>query len=325
MTWTNPKTWVDGEHVGATELNTYLRDNLNELYPGHLIVANATERGALSGVRQGQMIYQADTGQLLIYRGAAWQQFNRVLDGSSALNAAESAASIKSLTGTNTNGVYWINLPTVGATQVYCIMDSAIDGGGWMMAMKATRGTTFQYTSSHWTTATTLNTGSTSTNDEDAKFHTMNHFAAKDMLALWPDLGQGGCISVSGYPFIWLQNNFLYGSRITPISFWSSVDRHFLGDANNFCGIANFSRQVDVRFYGFNYRNNTNNARTRWGFGWNENGGGLYPSGNMDSDDVFGGIGLDAGGFYYSAGDRISCCQNVTGINRSARVEIYIR
>jgi hypothetical protein len=59
------------------------------------------------------------------------------LDGSTAARAAPSAAAIKALTGTNVDGVYWINLPAVGATRVYCIMDSRVDGGGWMMAMKS--------------------------------------------------------------------------------------------------------------------------------------------------------------------------------------------
>jgi hypothetical protein len=63
--------------------------------------------------------------------------------------------------------------------------------------------------------------------------------------------------------------------------------------------------------------------RTRWGFGWNENGGGLFPGGNMGSDDVMGGIGMANGS--YSAGDLVNCCQNRTGINRTARVEVYIR
>jgi hypothetical protein len=88
-----------------------------------------------------------------------------------------------------------------------------------------------------------------------------------------------------------------------------------------------FSSQVDVRFYGFNYTGGSG-SNVRWGFGWNENGGGLYPNGNEGSNDVSGGIGMSGvftTGINYSAGDQISCCQNVTGINRSARVEIYIR
>ena len=49
----------------------------------------------------------------------------------------------------------------------------------------------------------------------------------------------------------------------------------------------------------------------------------------MNSDDVAGGIGMNGlqqnTGLKYSAGDAIGCCQDNTGINRSARVQIYIR
>ena len=37
------------------------------------------------------------------------------------------------------------------------------------------------------------------------------------------------------------------------------------------------------------------------------------------------GIGMDSRYGNYSGGDMIGCCQDTTGINRSARVEVYIR
>jgi hypothetical protein len=43
------------------------------------------------------------------------------------------------------------------------------------------------------------------------------------------------------------------------------------------------------------------------------------------SDDVSGGIGMDSRYGNFSGGDLIGCCQDTTGINRSARVEVYIR
>lgn len=264
------------------------------------------------------------------------------LDGSTSGRAAPSAAFIKSMTGTNTNGVYWINLPTVGPTQVYCIMDSAVDGGGWMMAMKATRGTTFNYSSTYWTDpATTLNPTDTTRNDGDAKFNTMNYYPATDILGLFPDITTvGGSLSLSTYGcWCWEEKGFYKGgttvtSPITytqrgsvtqPIvltTFFSTVSRYFIQDAKTWSGWATgiFSSQKDIRFYGFNW---TDNQNTRWGFGWNENGGGLFPNGVMGSDDVNGGIGITYNS--YSAGDVIGCCQDGNGINRSARVEIYIR
>lgn len=255
-----------------------------------------------------------------------------IMDGSSAAKAAPSAKYIQTAFNNFTDGTYWINLPYVGPTQVYCLMNSAVDGGGWMMAMKATSGTTFNYSSTHWTTVTISNPSQTNRNNGDAKFDTMNYFHAKDIMALWPDIPwnqggstTGGSVNTNGSynVWCWLQNNFNNGIRITPINFFSSANNLFFGDANNFSGKGTaFSSQTQVRFYGFNYNINATGA-SRWGFGWNENEAGLYPNGGQTSNDVYGGIGMAYGS--YSAGDRISCCQTDTGINRSARVEIYIR
>jgi hypothetical protein len=242
------------------------------------------------------------------------------IKGLTADNPAASAVEAKA-SGASADGIYYINLPTVGVTPVYCIMNPAADGGGWMMAMKATTGTTFAYGSTHWTTVSTLVPSDTTRNNADAKFNTMNYFQAKDIMALWPDIAtNGGGLGSNPYScWSWLENDFYGGTRTTLISFFSTVNRRFIKDAKTWNGWQSgiFSSQVDIRFYGFNW---TDNYNTRWGFGWNENGGGLYPGGVTGSDDVWGGIGTN-----YSAGDYISCCQDTTGINRSARVEIYIR
>lgn len=278
-----------------------------------------------------------------------------VKDGLNPSNAAISAAQIKIDTGTNTDGVYWINLPTVGATQIYCIMNSAVNGGGWMMAMKATRGTTFNYGSTYWNTDNVLNnTTQINRNDADAKFHTMNYFAAKDIMALWPDIAVNGG-GLGSNPFAcwsWLQNDFYGGTRSTLINFFNTAGTYNTGNVNTannyggyFIGLAKsspnwangiFSSQNAINFYGFNYKNGGlqygGNGRVRWGFGWNENGEGNYTSpatmaggAATGSNDVSGGIGMDSGWGNYSAGDYVACCQDSTGINRSARVEIYIR
>ena len=276
----------------------------------------------------------------------------QILDGSTSARANTSAAAIKALTGTNTDGVYWINLPSVGPTEVYCIMNSAVAGGGWMMAMKATRGTTFPFSSSHWTTATTLNPSATNRSDGDAKFHTMNYYASTDIMAVFPDIStNGGSLGSNSFGcWTWLESNF-NGSATTLINFFNTAGNYgnggnpssgdyggkFIRDAKTFSGwqAGIFSSQADVRFYGFNYKNTGlrygGNGCCRWGFGWNENGEGLYSSpstltggGYPGSNDVWGGIGMDTI-TSYSAGDHVSCCDDSRGINRSARVEIYIR
>lgn len=275
---------------------------------------------------------------------ASWTQnlqemvTNTDLDGSTSAKAAPSAKYIQTAFSNNTDGVYWINLPYVGPTQLYCLLRNTIDGGGWMMMMKATTGTTFSYSSNYWTTANTLNDTAYSRANRDAKFNAMNYFYAKDIMALWPDIPwnvnsstTGGSVNTSGVydNWCWLQNNFNSGVRITPINFFNSSTKLYLGNANNFAGRGTaFSSQTDVLFYGFNYTNSSSTASVRWGFGWNENGGGVYPNGNEASNDVSGGIGMTgvfASAANYSAGDQITCCQTNYGINRSARVEIYVR
>ena len=274
-------------------------------------------------------------------------------DGSSYAAAAASAAAIKTLTGTTTDGLYWIDLPTVGPQEVYCLMNTSANGGGWMLAMKATRGTTFNYSANYWTTANTLNPGFNTRADQDAKFDVMNYFESKDILALWPDITtNGGGLGSNPYScWSWLKNDFNDGTRITPISFFNTAGTYNTGTVNTagnyggkFIGLAKsssswqsgvFSSQDAINFYGFNFKNNpaySTNAKCRWGFGWNENGEGNYATpaslagvGYAGSNDVSGGIGMDTSFGTYSAGDYISCCADSTGINRSARVEIYVR
>ncbi len=258
------------------------------------------------------------------YAGSTVSTLYTYLDGSTSDRAAPSALYIKNQTGTNTNGIYWINLPIVGATQVYCIMDSVVDGGGWMMAMKATSGTTFQYSSSHWTTVTTLNSTDNTRNDADAKFHTMNYFQSKDMLALWPDIpynynsGTGGSLSLSTYNnWCWMKNNYNSGISQSLINYFSSASDVSFGTAKGVERGTAFSSQGGNMFYGTNFILNQMYGlrHARWGFGWNNET-------DWISNDSTGGIGLNNP--TYSAGD-FGGHSDQTGINRSARVEIYVR
>lgn len=239
-------------------------------------------------------------------------------DGLTAATAAPSAASLTTSSTTNaSNGVYWINLPTVGPTQVYCILDYAVDGGGWMMAMKATRGTTFPYSSSYWTANNTLNPSNANRNDGDAKFNTMNYWPATDMLALWPDITTvGGTLSLSSYGCWCWSKNSVVGSQ--PLINYFSTASNVVFDSNPRAGKERgsvFSSQGGNQFYGVNYTQRGGDE-VRWGFAWNNET-------DWGTNDVRGGIGLASNA--YSAGDNIGCCENQYGINRTARVEVYIR
>lgn len=246
-------------------------------------------------------------------------------NGLTQYTAAVSAKAIKAAYPSATDGVYWIDLPTVGIQQVYCLMDSKYDGGGWMMAMKATTGGTFNYAANYWYTANTLNPNELNRNDGDAKYDVMNYYPAKDMLALWPDIGASGTESGSIdnlTNWSWLQNNFHNsGATTTLISKFaasptqSTFETNFSGSIT-FSGFGTpFSSQPGFAFYGFNYQGNAN-SRLRWGFTWNQEA-------DQGTNDVSSGIGLNARS--YSAGDIYGCCGNYTGINRAARVEMYIR
>jgi len=71
--------------------------------------------------------------------------------GATSTYAATSAQSLTDA-GVTTNGLYWINLGNgQGAQQVYCILDPAIDGGGWMVFFSVTAGatdSTYRYSTS---------------------------------------------------------------------------------------------------------------------------------------------------------------------------------
>jgi len=305
--------------ANRTTVNNYIgRSNWADAYHLYANVRQIAMYNSSLSAPDMALAYQQITSQWGMY-----------LDGSTPQRAAASAAAIKTLTGTNVDGVYWINLPTVGPTQVYCIMDSAVSGGGWMLALKAAAtGTTFSYASTHWTTATTtLNPTDTTRGAGDAKFNTFNYFASADMMAIWPDITTtGGTISLpaSYGSWCWLKTAYNSGTRQALASFFSTASNVSFGTAvanpPRFpeAGTATFSQQGGNAFYGANFTLNAASS-VRWGVAFNNEA-------DWVSNDVIGGIGLGTyGGKNYSAGDYVGCCQTATGINRQARVEMYVR
>ena len=248
--------------------------------------------------------------------------------GTNSAFPAESARTLKTTSGTNVDGVYYINVNGT-STPTYCLMDSKWNGGGWMMLMKATRGTTFQYSSTYWTdNTTTLNTGSTDRTDADAKFNVMNYAMLKDVMALWPDVGYtGGSISQTD-SWSWMVNNwYSNGSRCTAITgFTTSRDSPTDTYPSTFPGYSSsiWSQQSGISRHvigGGTHLPSTSGAYARWGFIFNNES-------DWQSIDVFGGIGMGYNStwtYNASAGDFIGCCQSVTGLNRTMRVQLFGR
>ena len=235
--------------------------------------------------------------------------------GTESKPATSAAALIAA--GILASGVYYINIPGSGAKRTYCELgNSFAGGGGWMLAMKATQGTTFNYTSSYWTTANTLNEIlQLNRGDADAKFDVFNGYQASKFLAFFPDLNNGGQTSGAGSGWHWLQT----GQSSTALNrFQTSQQLSGNPRGENMWSGSGFSSQGGYQSYGFNYNTSYNGAQVRWRFGWNHEG-------DQSSNDVGGGIGLASTWGNFSAGDRINCCPSTSGVNRAARFEIWVQ
>jgi hypothetical protein len=327
--------------VGSITSTSHNMGN-SQLTAGNL--SGTTIYGSGMGIATASPAYTLDvngnvncTGGYYVYGGNA---LSTVLDGSSRFRAATSAKYIQQTFSQYNDGVYWINLPTVGPTQIYCIMNPAYAGGGWMLAMKGTQGTTFNFSSNYWTTNNTLNPTDTTRiagNDADAKFHTFNYFPATDWLAIFPDTGiSGGDLPASlGNGWIWVENNAV-GESI-PVSTWFSLGIQITKLSNNVAYYGTnpqpiysqkysssvWSNETGMQFYGMNYTGCAV-SYCRWGFNFNNET-------DQNSNDARGGIGIQyqnnnalGTNIYASAGDFYYCC-GTPGLNRAMRFEWYVR
>ncbi len=98
-----------------------------------------------SGVTHNFTVGASDGAQTI---NRSFSILRKWLDGTSSTLAAPSASFIKSLTGTTSDGKYWIKAPsgTNTAFQTYCIMSR--DGGGWMKALQFYNATSMATTNS---------------------------------------------------------------------------------------------------------------------------------------------------------------------------------
>jgi len=317
-------------------------------------------------------------------------------DGSTMERAGVSALAIKQMTNTNVNGLYWIKpYGAVTATQVYCIMDTNCNGGGWMLAIKAApNSTTFSYNSTHWTTNSVLIpandkfdeiNGNYMDTTLDAKYDIYNTYQVTDCLAIFDsrELVMNGITNSDNtntdpnyprYGWRWFETGFNNNTPITLLDFFKQDIKNFKytnnykGDPSSYVGMQIkvgmngkgtylpyndfnsryinsgkapynspvWSTQFEYMSYGFNPYIHPDNITThlvRWGGVFNENPTGFWYYSQKDSRykylhaylpnsiDVSGGIGL----YNTSAGDRITCCANKWGINKSLSFKWFIR
>lgn len=274
-------------------------------------------------------------------------------------NPGNSAKHIKDQTGTNTDGIYWIRMPDNVVKPVYCIMNDACNGGGWMLAMKGAKNKqTFMFNSPHWTTSTILNeydlTRNDGANNTDAKYEVFNKCEINDCLAIFNSADTNNTINLPGYGYSWFEPNIIktkqsllnyFSKNNTYIQYYGEANHKFSNYNNSpICestryssrddfiakNITNkykegiWSNQREFMAYGLNIRPATSWGHSvRWGGTFNENAGlGVQWYTGDGSNDVSGGIGIS---FNYSSGDYIGCCQASRGRNASMRFEWYVR
>ena len=185
-------------------------------------------------------------------------------DGKSRATAGISAFAIKNATCTNENGVYWIKNPATGiAKQVYCIMDSACYGGGWMLAMKGSNNSgIFSYSGAqdiqngtntnpklnqkyniinHWETNSVVREDDLDYNSgKDAKYDIFNYFKVSQCLAIFDKIDTG-IENLNNYGWTWYEQNFynkslslkdFFATSRSQFTYYSSGDYDFVANYN---------------------------------------------------------------------------------------------
>ena len=152
---TTLSTKVDEAHTGDVSITGTYNTTSSSFGPDRVVLPTGNTAQRPSSPAVGTIWFNTDKDDIEFYDGTLWMP-TVVLDGSSPNNAATSAQAIKNLTGTTTNGFYYISINGI-PTQVYCDMQN--DGGGWMLVAKANGvdDNYWKYSDAIWTNSTLLN------------------------------------------------------------------------------------------------------------------------------------------------------------------------
>jgi hypothetical protein len=136
----------------------FCKMSIQHLGTGSMNVPSGTTAQRPVNPGNGHVRYNTSLNSLEFYNtiAGAWQQLPYGFDGSSSIAAANNAVDIKTVTGTSTNGFYWIKNNSGTATQVWCDMQN--NGGGWMMVARLHTNSNFwKYDDGIWTDGNLLN------------------------------------------------------------------------------------------------------------------------------------------------------------------------
>jgi len=117
----------------ATLKNTTINDT------GFIRIPNGTTAQRPGSPAAGMIRFNTTFNITEYYNGTNWINLENGnvagLDGSTEALAAPNAAAIKTLTGTNISGDYWIKPPGQTAYRIFCDMTTSVGGftGGWML------------------------------------------------------------------------------------------------------------------------------------------------------------------------------------------------
>ena len=238
-----------------------------------------------SSTETGILGWNSELDQIEIYDGTSWVGASGGTLGSSALNPATSAIELVNQ-GITTDGVYWIKAsPTAPTQQVYCILDPAFDGGGWMIIAN-NPATIYMPNSSHIPrpTAYPSYVGSSGANS----YTPQNHFSinAQDMpftKFYHVIMADNTSFNLAGKCIGYVGHHLNISRTIPSTQYWAidavgtSMTR---GNLVNWPGFGNKRCYQLGAYYAYG---NTVGASGRWGFGCVPTGNG---SGGVGSNGV---------------------------------------